>query len=139
MKSTCSKAVLTVLVLILMGAAGCNHEECESKHYVDIYINEVCDPVTLENDEEIDVLFVYPGDYVIFNNMRAAKSVTIEFPPGMFELDEVEIEAGHRAILQVIADGPLEDDPADPSDDRLTIRGDGCPSGNPQAKVGEGP
>jgi len=129
MKSIRVLLLFVFLISVLMLVGGC------SKHYVDVYINEICEPVTLENDRKIDVLYFFPGDYVIFNNMRAENSVTLEFPVGMFEVTEVTIEAGHRVTLKVVADGPLDDT----TSGRIIFTGTGCPMGNPEAKVGEGP
>ena len=129
---------LLMVLLLLMAAVllvgGCCKDcgECEgSRHYVDVYINEICDPVTLENDEDIDPLWVFKGDHVIFNNMRETETVTLELPPGMFELDTVEIKAKHRVILEVV-DGGEESG-------KLKVRGTGCPVGDPDVKIGEGP
>lgn len=118
-------ALLLALVALLL-VNGC------SKHYVDVYINEDCILVDLENESEtgIDPLWVYPGDYVIFNNMKE-HDVDMVLPPGMFELDLVEIEAGHRVILKVVADGPMEGP--------ISISGHGCGAGIPKVKVGEDP
>lgn len=138
------KAMRVSLVIVLLAAVlglmgGC------SRHYVDIYINENCQPVTLENGQKIEVMYFHPGDYVIFNNTRASESVKIQLPTGMFEVaddsvemisdpvtgESIEIESGHRAILKVVGDAT--------TNGRLSITGDGCPAGNPEAKVGEGP
>jgi len=126
------KSIRIPLFLLLMAAALLLVSGC-SKHYVDVYINEAGLPVTLDNEPEtaIDPLWVFPGDYVIFNNMRADEEVILRFPSGMFELDTVTIEAGHRKILKVIADGPMTG--------TLTITGDGIPAGNPEVIVGEDP
>lgn len=120
-----------VLVLLLALAALLLVNGC-SKHYVDVYINDDCILVTIDNEPEtgIDPLWVYPGDYVIFNNMKD-DDVEMVFPTGLFEEDRVEIEAGHRKILKVVADGPMEGP--------ISISGDGCGAGIPKVKVGEDP
>jgi hypothetical protein len=126
------KVTRLVLVLLLTLTALLLVNGC-SKHYVDVYINEICMPVTLENDPEtaIDPLWVFPGDYVIFNNMREEDLVEMVFPTGLFEVERVEIEAGHRVILKVVAEGPMEGP--------ISISGDGCGAGIPKVKVGEDP
>ena len=123
MKSIRIPVLLLLLAGVLLLMGGCY------RHYVDVYINEMCEPVTLENDEMIDPLIVFPGDYVVFTNMREVKSVTLEFPVGMFEVDEVTINAGHRAILKVVDKGETEG----------YIKRIDCPIGDPKVKVGEGP
>jgi hypothetical protein len=124
MKSTRFALTLVLMMGTLLLMGGC------SKHYVDVYINEMCELVTLENGDAIDPLIVYPGDYVIFNSMRETKAVTLTFPTGMFEEDEVTIDPGKRVILKVINEGA-------PSGD-IKRSGD-CPVGDPKVKVGEDP
>ncbi len=131
MKSIRSTIFILVLLAAVLLVSGC------SKHYVDVYINEQCLMSTMDNDE-ILTLMVFPGDYVIFSNTREELSdvdekwVELSFPDGLFEVDMVRIEPGHRVILEVIADGPL-------SNTRMGINGPNCPSGGPDVKVGEGP
>ena len=78
----------------------------------------------------IDPLVVYPGDYVIFNNLKA-DDVKLIFPPDLFEVGETLIEGGHRAIFKVISDGlPLG---------AIRISAPSVPSTNPKVIVGEDP
>jgi hypothetical protein len=115
-----------LLLATLLVVGGC------SRHYVDVYLNEIGSLVLLDGDPDniIDPLWVYKDDYVIFNNTRS-KAITLTFPLGMFEVDEVVVDGGRRAILQVVADGP--------SEGTISVSGDGIPAGSPKVKVGEGP
>jgi hypothetical protein len=125
MKSIRIPLLLLVLVAVLLLMAGC------SKHYVDVYINEEKALVTLANCKAIKPLWMFPGDYVIFNNTREIHWVMLEFPEGMFEVTKTDtIWPGHRVILKVTATGKMEG--------IISVISDG-PIGNPEAKVGEDP
>ena len=115
--------MLSMVTLLLMG--GC------SKHYVDVYIGGECLPLSHAFDSDTMILLVFPGDYVVFTNLRD-KAINITLPAGMFELDMVEdLESGHRVTLKVINEGDAEGG--------LSISGEGCPSGDPKIRVGEDP
>jgi hypothetical protein len=116
--------LLLLLMVALLALGGC------SKHYVDVYIGGQCLPISPAYDATNRVLWVFPDDYVVFSNMRDAE-VIVTLPAGMFEMDEVTIEGGHRVTLRVINEGDVEGP--------LSISGDGCPSGDPKIKVGEDP
>jgi hypothetical protein len=116
---------LTLIVAALVFSGGC------SRHYVDVYINEICALVYLDNDPEsvIEDLFVFEGDYVIFNNTKDT-AVELTFPVGLFEVDEIVVEGHSRVFVKVIG--------AALSEGTIGISGD-CPAGAPKVKVGEGP
>ncbi len=118
-----------LMVLLLMTAGLLLVGGC-SRHYVDVYIHPNCYLVSLENDDEINPLIVYKGDYVIFNSMREA-TVTMRLPAGMFEEDEVDIEGGARVILKVIGEASMAG--------QISFSGTGCDVGDPDVKIGEGP
>jgi len=99
------------------------------KHYVDVYIGGDCLPYTMEQDLAIETLFVFKGDYVIWNN-TASGEVDLDFPEGMFEEDEVTIPAKQRVILKVL--GPGDGSP------EYTIKCTGG-SATPKVEVGEEP
>ena len=123
MKSIRFLLLLLALAATLLLAVGC------SKHYVDVYINDKCLLVTLENDEIIDPLVVFPGDYVIFNNLTD-EEVVMNLPDDMFSKDDVTIPAGKRVILKVIQKDPVTKE--------ISIDCDGG-SSLPKVRVGEDP
>ena len=126
MKSIRFPLLLWVMMMVLLLVGGC------SKHYVDVYINEDCKLVLLDSDPDayIDPLVVFPGDYVIFNNLNS-DDVKLVFPSGLFEVGDTLIESGHRVIFKVIADSlPLGS---------IRISSPTCPSTNPKVIVGEDP
>ena len=102
MKSIRFSLFLLLLLALLLMAGGC------SKHYVDVYINENCALVAIDNDKAIDPLVLFVGDYVIFNNIREDE-VELSLPPGIFEKDSVKIAAGKRSILKVLKSVPAGD------------------------------
>jgi len=117
-----------VLILLLILAALLLMNGC-SRHYVDVYINEDCALVAIDNDTAIDPLTVFVGDYVIFNNLTDDK-IELSFPPGIFEVDHVTIAGGKRVIVKVVK--------AVPEGDSMTI---GCRefTGSPKVVVDEDP
>ncbi len=123
MKSIRFSLSLLLLLAVLLVVGGC------SKHYVDVYINERCALVAIDNDTAIDPLVVFPGDYVIFNNLRD-EPVELNLPIGMFEEDNVTISAGKRVILKVIETGHREESMNIVCDDG---------SGTPKVVVGDDP
>jgi hypothetical protein len=122
------KTIRFVLVLMLLAVllvvAGCD------KHYVDVYINDECAMVAIDNDTAIDPLMVFPGDYVIFNNI-SGDSVIIDLPDDWFEEDLVSILKDKRVILKVIRTDPGRSDMGI----SCTIGG----AGAPKVVVGEEP
>ena len=123
MKSIRLSLLFLLLTAALLLVAGC------SRHYVDVYINDDCFLVTMENDKIIDPLLVFPGDYVVFTNITGHK-VELNLPDGMFSEDDVEIAAGKRVILEVIQ--------KDPGERSMVIVCTGG-TGSPRVVVGEDP
>ena len=98
------------------------------KHYVDVYFNDECKIVTLDGGV-IETLFVFPGDFVIWNNPNEF-TIKLNLPPSWFEEDYVEIPSDQRVTLEVIRTTPgLEG---------FSIEGD-CPGAVPKVRIGEGP
>lgn len=122
--------VLLFLMTALLLVGGC------SRHYIDVYLDEECFSSTADL-EHIKPLLLFPGDYVVFINTRVPPAPDVErwielkFPEGLFEEDFVRIDPGKRVILKVIADGPMSGN--------IETNGPGCPLGDPEVKVGEGP
>ncbi len=123
MKSIRFFLFLVVLVASLFLVGGCY------RHYVDVYLNDQCHMVTMENNDVINPLIVFKGDYVIFNNISSAP-VELNLPDGVFERDDVTIAVGKRVILKVIMNGPTESP--------MNIECTGG-SGSPKVFVGEEP
>ncbi len=127
MKSIGKPLLMLILVATLLGVSGCD------KHYVDVFINEDGKVVLMDNvpGTEIETLFVFPGDFVVFNNMSGEK-VTLGFTKeGLFGTTMEDIEPHSRIILEVQAGAP--------SDAEIAVAGDEWPSTGPKVKVGEGP
>jgi hypothetical protein len=127
MKSIGKPLLMLILVATLLGISGCD------KHYVDVYINENGKLVLMDNDpgKYIETLFVFPGDFVVFNNMSGEK-VTLGFTKeGLFGTTTEVLEPNTRIILEVQAGAP--------PDAEIAVAGDGWPSTGPKVKVGEGP
>ena len=116
--------LMLVMTATLFLIGGC------SRHYVDVYIDNDCLLKTLETDKSIDVLLVFPGDYVIFNNLTNG-NVELNLPVGMFEKDKVIVAGGSREILKVIMKEPFED--------YMNIECDTGGSGTPKVVIGEEP
>lgn len=116
---------LVLIVAALMFSGGC------ARHYVDVYINENCVLVLLDDDPTnvIEDLFVFEGDYVVFNNTKDS-AVELTFPLGIFEVDSIEVAAHSRVFVKVVGEAL--------SEGTIGISGD-CPAGAPKVKVGEGP
>ena len=108
---------------------GTTEAECCDKHFVDVYINSKCDLVTLDNDQAIPLLLIFPGDFVIWNNLSEGL-VTLNLPEGWFEVDYVEIPIGQRVILELIKE--------EVADGSVTIGGT-CGSAAPALKIGDEP
>jgi len=123
MKSIRLILFLVVLVASLLLVGGC------SRHYVEVYINDKCEMVTLVNHDIINPLYVFKGDYVIFTNISKVE-VELNLPDGVFEKNDVTIAVGKRVILKVIRNGPYEKP--------MNIECSG-PSGEPKVFVGEEP
>jgi|GEM_PF-6532706 len=123
MKSIRLTIVFFVLAVSLLLMGGC------SRHYVDVYVNNQCYLVNLDNDTAIESLLVFKGDYVIFNNL-GDNEVELNLPDGVFERDKVTISPGKRVILKVIMNGPHSKN--------MNIECTGG-SGSPKVVVGEEP
>lgn len=139
MKSIRIPVLLLLLAGVLLLMGGCY------RHYVDVYINNECILVTMDNGV-IETLLVFKGDFVVFNNLNEESEssgptyVDLHLPEGMFDESEVSdlrtdenairVQPGKRVILEVISDGPIEG--------LISITGD-CPTGTPKVKVGEEP
>ena len=126
-------ALMTIWLLLMAGLlfwGGC------SRHYIEVYIDEEGRLATADLDH-IKPLLVFPGDYVVFINTRVPPEpgvprwVELDFPEGFFDVESVKIDPGKRAIVKVIADGPLSGN--------IQVSGPGIPMGDPEVKVGEGP
>ncbi len=127
MKSIGKPLLMLILVATLLGVIGCD------KHYVDVYINEDGKVVLMDNvpGTDIETLFVFPGDFVVFNNMSTEK-VTLGFTKeGLFGTTTEVLEPNTRIILEVQAGAP--------SDAEIAVAGGEWPSTGPKVKVGEGP
>ena len=120
------RIILAVVVLVaaLLTVGGC------SRHYVDLYINDDCVLVQLDNDVVINPLVVFEGDYVMFISLRE-KAVTISLDPAMFDTGTIELAPGASAVVKVIGDPEMEG--------AISLSGDGCPSVPPKVVIGEGP
>jgi hypothetical protein len=120
-----------VLALLLVAAALLLVVGC-SKHYVDVYINEDGKIVLLNNDPTtIEELFVFPGDFVVFNNMSGQEATLGFSAEGLFGTTTEVLGPNQRVILEVQAGAPAETE--------IAVSGAGWPSTGPKVKVGEGP
>lgn len=127
MKPVRTSIVIGLLIIVVGGIWWLL--KCCDKHYVDVYINSECQLVTLENDEPIPELLVFPGDHVIWNNMSGAV-VELNLPAGWFAEDHVFIPVDQRVTLKVLRDPPGQAS--------ITITGT-CGAGTPGVKIGEDP
>jgi hypothetical protein len=113
------------MTMILMNLGG-----CESKHYVDVYVASDCQLYLMDRAAPLDPLMVFPGDYVIFNNMTDAE-VKLDPYDGIFDKDEATIAPFKRVTLKVIHPGDLKDK-------NIVITCTGGSTG-PKVHVGEDP
>ena len=136
MKSIIIKFIL-LMVLAAMLLSGCARtvelQPVVGSRFIDIYITEDCLPSTLAKGGLIETLWLFPDDRVVITNTRDEK-VSINFPAGMFDMDEVILESGKRVILEV--------QEISPKTGEFSIVGaisGVCSDGVPKVKVGEGP
>ena len=136
MKSIMIKSILLMIpaAMLLSGCARTvEFQPVVESRFIDLYINEECLPSTLAKGGIIDTLWLYPGDRVVITNTRD-EEITIKFPAGMFDKDEVPIESGKRVVLEV--------QQASPKTGAFSIFDETsgiCTDGAPQVQVGEDP
>jgi len=132
--------MLMMLAMVMLGMmSGCASKESQTSpgefiHFVDVYINQEMKYVTLENDQEIGTLLVFPGDYLYINNLTQDK-VVIDLAPGVFATSELQVAiAGNKRVkLLVLKEAVVAGSFKSTKDGGPTI------DGSPKVKVGEEP
>lgn len=122
-------------VMLLTGCGGTTTaikpQPITQSRFVDVYyVDDNCFPTTLAKGSLIENLWMFPGDSVAFVNTRGTE-IHLQFPEGMFELNEAKIPSGKRVILKVIE--------ANPKAGAITIANENCGDGAPKFQVGEEP
>ena len=138
MKSIKTTVLMMFLVTVLGLLSGCGPEYAKLEsddfyHFVDVYVNEDLEYVTLENDKGIGALLIFPGDILIINNLTKDK-VVIDLVPGVFEteLQQVTIEGNRRVGLRVLKEAKLDGAFRSTKNDLII-------DASPKVVIGEGP